>query len=93
MKNGLKFLEETIFKEDVMNRAERVLDYLHEFGSITQLDAIRDLGYTRLAPAISELKQSGIKIVTKREQSKNRRGQIVSYSRYFLGTNGEQNEI
>lgn len=76
-----------------MNRAERVLDYLHEFGSITQLDAIRDLGYTRLAPAISELKQNGIKIVSKREQRKNRRGQIVSYSRYFLGTKEEQNEV
>lgn len=76
-----------------MNRAERVLDYLHEFGSITQLDAIRDLGYTRLAPAISEIKQMGYKVGTKREQSRNRRGKIVSYSRYFLGTNEEQNEV
>ena len=70
-----------------MSRADRVLDYIEEFGSITQLDAIRDLGYTRLAPAISELKQKGIKIVSKREQSKNRRGETVSYSRYYLGTN------
>lgn len=68
-----------------MNRAERVLDYIKEFGSITQLDAIRDLGYTRLAPAISEIKQMGYKVVSKREQSKNRRGKIVSYSRYSLG--------
>jgi hypothetical protein len=72
-----------------MNRAERVLQYIEEFGSITQLDAIRDLGYTRLAPAISEIKQTGIKIVSKREQSKNRRGEIVSYSRYSLGGSDE----
>ena len=67
-----------------MNRAQRVLDYIREFGSITQLDAIRDLGYTRLAPAISEIKQNGYKIRTKREQSKNRRGETVSYARYSL---------
>ena len=70
-----------------MNRAERVLEYIREFGSISQLDATRDLGYTRLAPAISEIKQMGIKIKSKREQSKNRRGETVSYSRYFLVTN------
>ena len=67
-----------------MNRAERVLEYIKEFGSITQLDAIRDLGYTRLAPAISEIKQMGYKVRTKREQSKNRRGKTVSYARYSL---------
>ena len=72
-----------------MNRAERVLDYIREFGSITQLEAIRDLGYTRLAPAISELKQQGYDIRSKRENAKNRRGESVSYSRYSLGGTNE----
>ena len=32
-----------------LTQSERVLDYIKEFGSITQLDAIRDLGIMRLA--------------------------------------------
>ena len=72
-----------------MNRADRVLEYIREFGSITQLDATRDLGYTRLAPAISEIRQRGINIISKRETNKNRRGAKVTYSRYSLATNNE----
>ena len=68
-----------------MNRAERVLDYLHEFGSITQLDAIRDLGYTRLACAIAEMKRDGHKVRKQYETRKNRFGQPVTYARHFLG--------
>ena len=30
-------------------QAQRVLDYIDEFGSITQLDALKDLGVMRLA--------------------------------------------
>jgi len=73
-----------------MNRAERVYSYMKEFGSITPLDAIRDLGYTRLACAIAEMKRDGHKVLKQYETRKNRFGQPVTYARYFLG---EQNEI
>lgn len=42
-----------------MSRAtqtERVLEYIDEFGSITQLEALRDLGVMRLASRISDIK-------------------------------------
>ena len=68
-----------------MNRAELVMDYMREFGSITTLDAFRDLGCTRLACAISEIKKNGYNVHKKYETKKNRRGIPVTYARYFLG--------
>ena len=40
----------------------RTLDYLQEFGSITTLDAFRDLGNTRLSSTIFLLRKKGHKI-------------------------------
>ena len=42
---------------------QRILNYLKEFGSITQLEALKDLGIMRLASRISELRAMGTKIV------------------------------
>mgnify|MGYP003142885810 FL=1 len=42
----------------------RTLDYLHEFGSITTLDAFRDLGNTRLSSTIFLLRKKGYNIVS-----------------------------
>lgn len=49
------------------NQNERVLNYIKEFGSITQLDAIRDLGIMRLASRVSDLKKRGVYITSKYE--------------------------
>ena len=40
----------------------RTLDYLNQFGSITTLDAFRDLGNTRLSSTIFLLRKKGYKI-------------------------------
>ena len=71
-----------------MNRAQRVFEYMREFGSITPMEAFRDLGYTRLACAINEMKRDGHKVRKEYETRKNRFGQPVTYARYYLG---EQN--
>ena len=68
-----------------MNRAELVYQYMKDYGSITPMDAIYDLGYTRLACAISELKKSGHCVRKVYETHKNRRGNPVTYARYSLG--------
>ena len=73
-----------------MNRAERVFAYMKEFGSITPMEAFQDLGYTRLACAIAEMKRDGHKVRKQYETRKNRFGQPVTYARYFLG---DENEI
>lgn len=74
-----------------MGQKKTVLDYIRESGSITPLDAFRDLGVTRLAAVIFELKEDGHDIHTERERGKNRFGQPTRYARYSLGK-GEDNE-
>lgn len=64
---------------------ERVLEYLEDFGSITSLDAFRDLGNTRLSATIWLLRhEDGYDIDAITESSKNRYGDKVSYFRYYL---------
>lgn len=63
---------------------ERIIAYMKEFGSITQLDAIRDLGVMRLASRICDLRKRGYNIVSVRETVKNRWGENSPIKRYRL---------
>ena len=65
-------------------QAKRVLDYIKTFGSITQLEALRDLGVMRLASRISDLKSQGYPIDSKLETVKNRYDENVHIKRYML---------
>ncbi len=67
-----------------MRQKDRVLKYLMEYGSITSLEAFRDLGITRLSHWIYSLKKAGYMITSEREQTTNRFGDHVSYCRYRL---------
>lgn len=68
-------------------QSERVKRYMEEFGGITQLDAIRDLGVLRLSARIMELKQSGLPIEGKFEKVKNRYNEPVQIKKYSIATN------
>lgn len=63
---------------------QRILDYISEFGSITQLEALQDLGVMRLASRISDLKRLGYPITSKAETVKNRYGEKCRVKRYSL---------
>ena len=65
-------------------QADRVLDYIKQFGSITTLEAFRDLGVTRLSARIFELRAKNIEIESKRVTSKNRFNEICTYAKYIL---------
>ena len=67
-----------------MTHKERVLDYLHQNGSITSLDAFREIGCTRLSAVIFNLKEDGYEFSTEFETKKNRWGDKVSFARYTL---------
>jgi hypothetical protein len=66
-------------------QAERVLEYIEKFGSITQFEALRDLGVMRLASRISDLKKQGYPITSKVEAVKNRFDENCYIKRYSLG--------
>lgn len=65
-------------------QTDRVLDYIREFGSITQLEALRDLGVFRLASRISDLKRDGYIINSKMEAVTNRYGEKCYIKRYTV---------
>ena len=67
-------------------QCDRILDYIAEFGSITQLEALRDLGVQRLASRITELKDKGYYITYKLETVKNRYGEKSHIKRYSIGS-------
>lgn len=71
------------------SQKQMVLDYIHEFGSITPVDAFRDLGITRLAAVVCTLRREGHDIHKEREHALNRYGQNVRYARYSLGKDEE----
>lgn len=65
-------------------QAERVLAYIEQFGSITQFDALKDLGVMRLASRISDLKKQGYPIKSEVEAVKNRFEETCYIKRYSL---------
>jgi len=67
-----------------MKQSERILDYLNKFGSITPLDAFRDLGITKLATRVSEMKKEGIEFEQEYIKTKNRFQEDVCYMKYRL---------
>lgn len=72
-------------------QAQRILDYMQEHGSITQLEALKDLGVFRLASRISELRKNGCQISSQMVKVENRYGETCRVKRYCLSY--EQTEV
>ena len=64
---------------------DRILNYMKQFGGITQLEAIVDLGVLRLASRISDMKRQGINIKSETIAVMNRYGEKCHVKRYSLG--------
>ena len=65
-------------------QCDKVLMYMIRFGSITQLEALADLGCMRLASRISDLRKRGYPIRRRMKAGKNRYGESVSFAEYYL---------
>ena len=68
----------------ILTQNQRIIDYMREKGSITQLEALKELGVMRLASRISDLRRSGYKITGSMETVKNRYGENCAIKRYSL---------
>lgn len=75
----------------MVSQKSMVIDYMEEFGSITPIDAFRDLGITRLSAIVFNLKEEGHDIDKVIETGKNRFGNRTRYARYSFWK-GEINE-
>ena len=65
-----------------MNQREAILKYIEDFGSITPMQAFGDLGVTKLATRISEMRKDGMQFKIETITSKNRYGHTVHFARY-----------
>ena len=65
-------------------QCQQVLEYMKRWGSITQLEALRDIGCMRLASRISDLRYQGYAIGRRMKTSKNRHGDDVYFAEYYL---------
>lgn len=65
-----------------MTQQDRILNYIRDFGSISPLEAFRDLGCMRLAAQIFELQKKGYKFDHIMQTGANRYGETIHYMRY-----------
>lgn len=71
-------------KPEKVTQGMKILKYMQDYGSITPVEAFRDLGVMRLGARIYDLEKEGVRIAHERENGTNRMGEKVSYSRYRL---------
>lgn len=67
-----------------ITQCERIVQYMNEFGCITPLDALSDLGVMRLASRISDLRKAGVPIKKEMVSAKNRYGETVHFAKYQI---------
>ena len=67
-----------------VTQCQRILDYMDRFGSISTLEAFKDLGVARLASRIHDLKSMGYNIISETKSSKNRFGEKTYFKEYRL---------
>lgn len=65
---------------------DRILEYIATFGSITQFEALQDLGIMRLASRISDLRRLGYPITSEMVTVKNRFEEDCHVKRYRMAT-------
>ena len=67
-----------------VTQCQRILDYMHQFGSISTLEAFKDLGVARLASRIHDLKCMGYNIESETKSAANRFGEKTYFKVYRL---------
>ena len=65
-----------------MTQRDAIIEYITEFGSITPMEAFSDLGITKLATRISEMRKDGWKFKIEMVSTKNRYGKPVYFCKY-----------
>lgn len=72
-----------------MTQHQEIIKYIEDFGSITPMQAFADLGITKLATRVSEMRRDGMQFKIETVKSKNRYGKPVYFAKYSLPTEEE----
>ena len=67
-----------------MTQNSRIIQYLERYGSISPIEAVHELGITKLSTRIGEIERGGTKIRKAYEETENRYGEKTRYMRYSL---------
>lgn len=70
----------------MMTQHQEILNYIADFGSITPMQAFVDLGITKLATRISEMRKDGKEFKIETIKAKNRYGKSVHFAKYSFPT-------
>lgn len=65
-----------------MTQKQAILKYIKDFGSITPMQAYGDLGITKLATRISEMRKDGMEFHIETIKAETRYGKTVPYAKY-----------
>jgi hypothetical protein len=67
-----------------ITQVERIKAHIAAHGSITPMDGF-EMGITRLAARINDMRRAGIPVITETVESVNRYGDKVHFARYRIG--------
>ena len=67
-----------------MTIQDRILEYLQKGKTITALECYNMFGSLRLGAYICNLKKEGYNIIKETEKGKNRYGDKISWSKYYM---------
>jgi hypothetical protein len=67
-----------------MNQREQIIKYLNDFGSISDYEAVVDLGILQFGARLKELREQGYRFSSEWVKKNNRYGKPVRFKRYRL---------
>lgn len=67
-----------------MTHGQRVVRYMSDFGGITRLEGMKDLGVANLPEVIRQLRLSGYRIISEEQKGRNRYGEPTHWVKYTL---------
>ena len=65
-----------------MTQRDAIIEYITEFGSITPMQAFSDLGITKLATRISEMRKDGMRFNIEMVTVEGRYQRTVTFAKY-----------
>jgi len=71
-------------EKEKTKQVDKIVSYMNQFGGITALQAMVDLGVMRLASRIGDLKRKGVNIRSETVAVKNRFNENCYVKRYYL---------
>lgn len=66
-----------------MTQVQRIIAHIQAHGSIAPMDGF-EMGITRLAARVNDMRRQGIPVVTETVESVNRYGEKVHFARYTI---------